>query len=323
MMINVSNAVRIFQVPVREKGIKAAMKSLIKKEYKTVEAVRNISFTISRGEIVGFLGPNGAGKTTTVKMLSGLIYPTSGNISVAGYIPYKRENEYLKSISLVMGNRRRLNWNIPVIDSFELNKEIYDIPDKEYNSLLNEFIEVMEIKELLNKPARNLSLGQRMKCEIVLAFLHRPKILFLDEPTIGLDIIAQRKIREFVKEYNKRYNATIMITSHNMSDIETLCNRVIIINHGQIIYDGTISNLVEVVSNEKVITVSIKDKSLDLDSLGKVRKQKDGKIEILISRANITEVVQYLTNNQLISDVNIQDIPIEEIIEKVFSGGIN
>ncbi|HYH04253.1 MAG TPA: ATP-binding cassette domain-containing protein, partial [Bacillota bacterium] len=184
-MINVNSLTKTFRVPVREKGLKSALRSLIKQEYKTVAAVREICFAIAQGEVVGFLGPNGAGKTTTMKMLSGLLYPTSGTVNVDGYVPYQREKEYLKAITLVMGNRRRLGWNIPVIDSFELTKEIYDIPEKEYNLFSSELIEIMDIAELLNKPARNLSLGQRMKCEFVLSLLHKPKILYLDEPTIG------------------------------------------------------------------------------------------------------------------------------------------
>ena len=321
-MIQVKDLSRTFKAPVREKGIKSALKSLIKLKYKVVEAVKGINFTIAKGEIVAFIGPNGAGKTTTIKMLSGLIYPTSGEVTVAGFTPFRRETEYLKSISLVMGNRRRLNWNIPVIDSFELNKAIYNISNNEYSSLLNELIEIMDISDLINLPVRNLSLGQRMKCEIVLSFLHKPTILFLDEPTIGLDITAQRKIREFIKEYNRRYNATIMITSHNMSDIETLCNRVIIINHGTIIYDGTIKNLARMVSNEKIITVSIKDQTLNLENAGKIIRQKDGEVELLVNRERITDLISYLVNNQLISDIDIKDIPIEEIIEKVYLGGI-
>jgi ABC-2 type transport system ATP-binding protein len=319
-MINVYNLQRTFKVPIREKGLNAAFKGLFNKKYKIIDAVKNINFSIDSGEIVAFLGPNGAGKTTTLKMLAGLIYPSSGEINVEGYKPYKREKEFLKSISLIMGNRGRLNWNLPVIDSFEFNKSVYNVSDDIFDDYLKEIIEIMGISNILSQPVRNLSLGQRMKCEIVLSLIHQPKILFLDEPTIGLDIPTQRKIREFIKEYNKRYNTTIMITSHNMNDIETLCNRVIIINNGEIIFDGNIKGLTELVSKEKIITITIKDNNISLENIGKIREQKDGSIEMLVNRDNVKDIISQLISNPSIYDIDITDIPIEEIIEKVFSG---
>lgn len=320
-MIYASNLVKTFKVPIREKGLRSAFYSLIKKEYKEIEAVKGINFSIEQGEIVAFLGPNGAGKTTTMKMLTGLIYPSSGILTVANYKPYQREKKFLHLISLIMGNRGRLNWNLPVIDSFELYKAIYDISDKEYYLFLDEMVEVMDISDLLTQPVRNLSLGQRVKCEIVLSLIHKPKILFLDEPTIGLDLIAQKKIRELIAKYNQRYNATIIICSHNMSDIEVLCKRVILINDGIIVYDGAIKSLAEMVSNEKVINIVVKEKNINLGKVATIKKQNDDCMELLVERENVTEVISYLISNQLINDINVQDIPIEEIIEKVFLKG--
>ncbi len=317
-IIQTKNLSRDFKVPIRNKGIKEAFKSLFNREFNIVQAVKSIDLEIKEGEIIAFLGPNGAGKTTTLKMLSGLIYPTSGEIDVAGFIPYRREKTFLKSISLLMGNRRRLNWDIPVMDSFELYKEIFEINDESYKINLKELVDLMNIDDLLNRPVRSLSLGQRMKCELVLSLIHQPKIMFLDEPTIGLDITAQRNIREFIKNYNKLYNATIMITSHNMNDIETLCNRVIIINKGQIIFEGTIKELITISSEEKIINIEIKDKSIDLSEYGKIKNELKGKVEIIVAKKDVVSIVGKLLKKINISDIDIKDPPIEDIIEKIF-----
>jgi ABC-2 type transport system ATP-binding protein len=214
-----------FKVPVRESGLKAAISSLFKREFRTVKAVEEISFQIDQGEVVGFLGPNGAGKTTTLKMLSGLLYPTSGKTTVLGFVPSRRQTQFLQQITLVMGNRQQLVWDLPALDSFDLMRAIYAIPTNEYTSRRDEFIDLLELKDLVNKPVRNLSLGERMKVEIAGALLHHPKVLFLDEPTLGLDVTMQRRIRSFVAEYNKRYGATVLLTSHYMADVEALCKR--------------------------------------------------------------------------------------------------
>ena len=232
--IQVNNLSKTYQVPEREGGFGSAVRSFFKRKYKDVKAVQSVNFKIAQGEIVGFLGPNGAGKTTTLKMLSGLLHPTGGNATVLGFTPWELKPEYLRSMTLVMGQRNRLSWDIPAADSFLLNQAIYRIPDAEYQKTYKELDELLELEPLMKKPVRNLSLGERMKCEIAAGLLHRPKVLFLDEPTIGLDITGQVRIREFLREYNKRSGATILLTSHYMADVTALCERILIIHHGQL-----------------------------------------------------------------------------------------
>ena len=236
---------KTYVVSEREAGLGAALKSLVHRKTRQVKAVDQISFEIRQGEVVGFLGPNGAGKTTTLKMLSGLLYPTQGEATVLGAVPSKRDAAYLRQITLVMGQRNQLIWDIPAADSFELSRAIYRIPRPIYRETFDELVELLDLGPLLSKPVRNLSLGERMKCEVAGALLHRPKVLFLDEPTIGLDVIAQRRIRAFLKEYNARHDATVLLTSHYMADVEALCKRVIIIHHGHLVYDGELARLGE------------------------------------------------------------------------------
>lgn len=229
---------KTFKVPVRESGLGQSIRSLFNREFRQVEAVKEVSFEIARGEIVGFLGPNGAGKTTTIKMLTGLLYPTSGTAQVLGHVPWRREKELLRRISLVMGQRNNLQWDLPALDSFDLNKAIYGIPDKEFQQRKTDYIEVMDVGDLVTKPVRNLSLGERMKVEIVGTLLHRPDVLFLDEPTIGLDVSMQRRLRQFLLDYNSEFEATILLTSHYMADVSAMASRVIVIDSGSILYDG-------------------------------------------------------------------------------------
>ncbi|MBP7859921.1 ABC transporter ATP-binding protein, partial [Patescibacteria group bacterium] len=223
--IKVQNLSKTFKVHKKEEGLIGSVKGLFKREYKTIEAVKNVSFNIEQGELVGFIGPNGAGKTTTLKMLSGLLYPSEGKVKVLGYTPYERKHPFLKQISLVMGQKNQLFWDLPAIETFNLNKEIYEVDTKTYKKTLDELVEMLDIKEILNQQVRKLSLGQRMKCELVASLIHTPKILFLDEPTIGLDVVAQKKLRQFIKEYNEKYNATVILTSHYMGDVKELCKR--------------------------------------------------------------------------------------------------
>ena len=234
---------KTFDVPVREAGIRAATKSLVRRETREVAAVDGISFEIAAGEVVGFLGPNGAGKTTTLKMLSGLLYPTSGEARVLGHTPSKRERDFLRRITMVMGNRNQLQWDLPALDSFDLLRAIYRLPRPEFVAMRDELIELLDLGDLVSKPVRNLSLGERMKVEICGALLHRPAVLFLDEPTIGLDVTAQKRIRSFVAEYNQRTGATVLLTSHYMADVQALCKRVIVIHHGRILFDGALASL--------------------------------------------------------------------------------
>ena len=239
--VTVDGLLKVFDVPEREAGLRAAAKGLVRRKTREVRAVNEISFTIEQGEVVGFLGPNGAGKTTTLKMLSGLLYPSGGVAEVLGLVPSKRQREFLSRITLVMGNRNQLQWDLPALDSYELNRAIFRIPSEEFTSIRDELIELLGIGDLVRKPVRQLSLGERMKAEIVGALLHRPQVLFLDEPTIGLDVTMQKRIRAFVADYNTRYGATVLLTSHYMADVEALCERVIVIHHGQILFDGALT----------------------------------------------------------------------------------
>src|SRR5919109_3496486 len=255
--ILVQNLSKTYQVPEREGGFGAAVRSFFKRKYNDVKAVQEVNFKIAQGEIVGFLGPNGAGKTTTLKMLSGLLHPTEGIANVLGFTPWELKPEYLRSMTLVMGQRNRLSWDIPAADSFLLNQAIYRLPDDEYKATFKELDELLELEPLMKKPVRNLSLGERMKCEIAAGLLHRPKVLFLDEPTIGLDITGQARIREFLREYNRRTGATILLTSHYMADVTALCERIIIIHHGQLKYDGGIGDLSRKIAPFKLIGVAL------------------------------------------------------------------
>ena len=241
--ILVDNLSKTYQVPEREPGFRAAVRSFFRRRYRDVQAVQRVTFQINQGEIVGFLGPNGAGKTTTLKMLSGLLHPTSGKAKVLGFTPWDLSADYLRAMTLVMGQRNRLSWDIPAADSFLLNQAIYRIDDQAYQKTFKELDDLLELSPIMKKPVRNLSLGERMKCELAAGLLHRPQVLFLDEPTIGLDITAQARIRSFLQEYNRRSGATILLTSHYMADVTALCERIIIIHHGQLKYDGAISDL--------------------------------------------------------------------------------
>src|SRR6185503_15238975 len=261
--------------------MKAAFTSLFNRKYKTIKAVDSITFNIEPGEVVGFLGPNGAGKTTTLKMLSGLLHPTSGDVRVLGYEPRQRPHDYLRQITLVMGNRNQLTWDLPALDSFDLQRAVYGIPAEEFKRTRDDFIELLELGDLVKKPVRNLSLGERMKMEIVAALLHRPKVLFLDEPTIGLDVTMQRRIRTFIAEYNHRYNATVLLTSHYMADVEALCKRVIVIHHGRILFDGDLATLVNQFSSYKTLSLTLQASDAELSKYGEVVSREDGRVTML------------------------------------------
>ena len=254
-VIEIDRLSKSYVVPVRGAGVRASIVSLVKRKTRTVEAVKEISLSVEAGEVVGFLGPNGAGKTTTLKMLSGLLHPTGGTASVLGFEPWKRNNDFLRQITLVMGQRNQLIWDIPVIDSFDRNRVIYRLTREEYRERLDELVELLELGELLSKPVRNLSLGERMKCEVAAALLHHPRILFLDEPTLGLDVSMQRRLRTFVEQYNKRTGATVLLTSHYMADVEALCPRVVVIHHGELLFDGKLADLVRKFSAQKTLVL--------------------------------------------------------------------
>jgi ABC-2 type transport system ATP-binding protein len=317
-VIHLHDLHKTYVVSERESGILAALQSLLHRETENVPAVDGISFDLSSGEVVGFLGPNGAGKTTTLKMLSGLLHPTAGDGTVLGYVPWKREKEFLRRITLVMGQRNQLVWDIPALDSFELNRAIYRIPAPDYQRMLSELTDLLELGPLLRKPVRNLSLGERMKCEIAAALLHRPQVVFLDEPTIGLDVTMQRRIRTFLSEYNRRYGATILLTSHYMADVEALCRRVIVIHHGRLLFDGDLSDLVQRFTAHKTIVVRLADCQTDLHSYGDVVSCDEGSFTLRVPKAQTARVTERLLADLPVIDLLVEDPPIEEVIERVF-----
>jgi len=284
-----------------------------------VVAVAGISFDVSPGEIVGFLGPNGAGKTTTLKMLSGLLHPTAGAATVLGYVPWKRETAFLRQMTLVMGQRNQLSWDIPVADSFQLNRAIYRIPEPDYNATVSELIELLDLGPLLTKPVRNLSLGERMKCELAGALLHQPRILFLDEPTLGLDVTAQRRIRGFIAQYSARHDATVLLTSHYMADVEALAERVIVIHHGSLLFDGPLAGLIERFSPHKTLTIDLEQPETGLERFGEVISVEDCRITLQVPKGEAAAVTGRLLAELPVIDLSVADPPIDEVIDRVFS----
>jgi ABC-2 type transport system ATP-binding protein len=322
-VITADNLSKTYQVPEREGGFRAAVRGFINRKTKDVNAVQQVTFSIRPGEVVGFLGPNGAGKTTTLKMLSGLLHPTGGKAEVLGFTPWDRRAEYLRSMTLVMGQRNRLAWDIPAADSFLLHQAIYRLSDAEYKSTLAELDELLELGPILKKPVRNLSLGERMKCELAAGLLHRPKVLFLDEPTIGLDITAQARIRAFLQEYNARTGATILLTSHYMADVTALCERIIIIHQGRLKYDGGINDLARRIAPYKLVGVALGEvQECDLSCYGDLVPHPDnenGKQFIQVPAAEVTAVTARILQDLPVHDLTIVDPPIESIIERAFN----
>ena len=320
--IVVNELSKTYKVSDREGGFGAAVKSFFKRKFKDVKAVQSVSFEIGQGEIVGFLGPNGAGKTTTLKMLSGLLYPTSGDARVLGYTPWERQAGYLRSMTLVMGQRNRLAWDVPAADSFLLNKAIYRISNEDYERSFKELDELLELGPISRKPVRNLSLGERMKCELAASLLHGPKVLFLDEPTIGLDVAAQARIRAFLKEYNRRNGATIILTSHYMADVVALCERVIIIHHGELKYDGALGELSRRIAPYKIIGVHLGTcDDCALEAYGTVLPGDDegGKKLLQVPADQVPAITARLLAEQPVHDLTIEDPPIEDVIERAFN----
>ena len=318
--ISVFNLKKYYQVHKKEPGLTGSIKSLISRKYEEVKAVDDISFEISEGELVGFIGPNGAGKTTTLKVLSGLLYPTDGNVSVLGFTPWKRNTSFQKQFALVMGQKNQLWWDLPAQESFLLNKEIYEVPDEQYQKTVNELVEMLDIKDILKIQVRKLSLGQRMKCELVAALLHSPKVLFLDEPTIGLDVVMQARMREFIKDYNKRHHATIILTSHYMGDVKELCKRVIMIDKGKIAFDGILSKITEKYATHKhlVITLSSEVAKEKLAQIGRIKSYEFPKVELEVPRGESSRRAAQLLQEFPVADLNIEETPIEEIIRQIF-----
>lgn len=320
MMISVKNLSKNYSVYKKEPGISGSLKSIFSRKNEIVNAVKDVSFEIEEGELIGFIGPNGAGKTTTLKCLSGLLYPTSGEISVMGFKPQERKNDFLKKIGLIMGQKNQLWWDLPAIDSFLLQKEIYQIPESTYKKTLDDLLELLDAKEIYKIPVKKLSLGQRMKLELISVLLHNPKVLFLDEPTIGLDVLMQQTLRDFIKEYNKKYNSTILLTSHYMKDVEELCKRVIIINHGRILYDGLLEDLIKKYSPFKNITITFEDKldKKDIEKFGEIESFDFPKASLLVKRNEASKIAAKVLSKYKVEDINIEEPEIEEVIRKVF-----
>lgn len=320
--IQVTDLTKTYVVSERSAGLRAALRGVFKREKKEVEAVKAINFEIQPGEVVGFLGPNGAGKTTTLKMLSGLLYPTSGEARVLGHIPHMREREYLRQITLVTGQRNQLIWDIPAIDSYELFKSIYELDPQQFEQTKDEFIELLELGDLVRKPVRNLSLGERMKVEIAGALMHQPNVLFLDEPTLGLDVPMQRRIRRFIAEYSKQNNATVLLTSHYMADVVALCRRVIVIHHGVILFDGDLAELADRFTSHKKVIVKPAEQGLDLSKYGEVIESGMGSVSFRVAKDEVPKVTARLLAEVPIVDLSVEDPPIEDVIETVFAEGI-
>lgn len=319
-VISLKHLTKTFRVYKKEPGLVGSLKSFFSREYFDVQAVNDISFSIDEGELVGFIGPNGAGKTTTLKCLSGLVYPSSGDVNVLGFTPFERKNEFLKKISLVMGQKNQLWWDLPASESFLLNKEIYEIPDKKFKTTLSDLTELLDVSEILDIQVRKLSLGQRMKCELISALLHEPKILFLDEPTIGLDVVMQQNLRDFIKEYNRKYKATIILTSHYMQDVKELCERIIVIDHGTILYDGSLNAVIKKFSPNKIISVVVNKKinKSEWEKLGTLKEFAFPSVKIEVPIADSRNIAAKVLNEYPVEDLNIEEPDIEEIIRRLF-----
>src|SRR4051794_37164641 len=312
---------KIYRVPEREAGLGASVRGFFNRKTKDIAAVDGISFYVAPGEVVGFLGPNGAGKTTTLKMLSGLLYPSAGEATVLGHVPWQRDKAYLRQMTLVMGQRNQLVWDIPVADSFELNRAIYRIPEAEFHQTRDELSELLDLGPLLTKPVRNLSLGERMKCELAGALLHRPRVLFLDEPTLGLDVTAQRRIRGFVAEYAGRYDATVLLTSHYMADVEALAERVIVIHHGALLFDGVLGALVERFSPHKTVIVDLERAGDGFGRYGEVVAIDGLRATLRVPKAEAAAVTARLLAELPVVDLSVSAPPIDEVIDTVFNSG--
>ena len=325
--ISANRLTKIFRIPVKPPGLKAALYNLVSKKFNDVKAVDNVSFNIQRGEMVGFIGPNGAGKTTTLKMLSGLLYPTFGSAQAAGYIPWKRKADYLKKISMLMGNRFQMNWNTTVIDNMTVYKEIFGVSTSDFKNHVSELSEIFDITECLQKQTRNLSLGERSKCEFVIALLHKPEILYLDEPTLGMDVTMQLRIRQFIKEYNQNYGATVILTSHYMSDITSLCQRLLLINDGQLVYDGALVDLTDKFSPYREIKLNIEDsdKIITQNELNRLTipaglvSSEGNEYVLQVQKSDVVQTSSLLMTHYNLIDFNITNPPIEAIIDTIYT----
>jgi ABC-2 type transport system ATP-binding protein len=341
--IVVQNLSKTYRVPEHDSGLVASAQSLIRRTYRDVEAVRDVSFAIEAGEMVGFIGPNGAGKTTTLKMLSGLLNPTAGEARVLGFVPWQRQPAYLQRISMILGNKSQMLWDIPPLDTFRVLGEIYRVPSQAFARTLDELVALLEMQDLLAKPVRNLSLGERMKCELVAGLLHQPDVLFLDEPTLGLDVSMQGRLRRFLAAYNRRSGMTAILTSHYMADVVALCPRVILIHHGRLLYDGELKGLAQKLAPFKLIRVALHSRSAEIvtgshgsdlreggqDDRDRVHlppgadvvAQENGQLTLRVSRAEAPSFTAHLLSTLPVADLAVEDPPIEAVIDQIYQEG--
>jgi ABC-2 type transport system ATP-binding protein len=321
--IETNGLTKDYRSPLKEPGLWGGVKSLFDRKYKDTRAVDGVSFTIQEGELVGFLGANGAGKTTTLKMLSGLLTPTSGEAVALGHVPWKREAAFQRSISLVMGQRSQLWWEIPAYETFKLNQAIYGLSEVDFRTHLDELVNLLDLSQHLSVPVKKLSLGQRMRCELAASLLHRPRLLLLDEPTIGLDVVMQKAVREFIKAYNARSGATIMLTSHNMTDVVELCKRVIVIEKGRLLYDGPLDRLVERYADHKIMRARFTTPvdPADLKTFGTVVKYEDSTVTLEVPRARMAASAAALLASYPVADLNVEEVDIDDIVRRLFTHG--
>ena len=322
-IIQVQKLSRAFRTYKKQPGILGAVKGLFRRDYELTAAVDGISFAVEEGEFVGFLGPNGAGKTTTLKMLAGLLYPTSGSARVLGHVPWKREDDYRRRFALLLGQKNQLWWDLPARESLELNGKIYGIPRRDFQRTVAELAELLHVEDKLDVMVRELSLGERMKLELIAALLHRPKVLFLDEPTIGLDVVSQQVVREFLRTYNEAYRTTILLTSHYMSDIEALCRRVIIIDEGRIFFDGALEEVIDRFADFKLVTVQLDHgaclSALDWQQFGTVLEESRDRLKLKVSRDRVIPVCKALLERLPVADIDIEEVSTGEVIRNIFA----
>ncbi|KZL48151.1 ABC transporter [Nodularia spumigena CENA596] len=322
--ITVKNLSKFYPVAVKEPGIKGTLTHFFRRTYRSIKAVQDVSFEIAPGEIVGFLGPNGAGKTTTLKMLTGLIHPSDGTVRVAGHVPFLRQEAFLQKITLVMGQKQQLLWDLPALDSLKINAAVYNISNKEFQKRVGELTQMLTLEGKLTQPVRKLSLGERMKAELLAALLHHPHVLFLDEPTLGLDVNAQVAVRDFLREYNRRYQATVLLTSHYMADITALCERVLLIHQGNLMYDGSLDGLLQNFAPYREIHLELAQ-PLPKEKLmlyGDVKLLEGRAVSFMVQREALTRTVSQILNDLEVIDLTVTEPPIEEVIGRVFQAGV-
>lgn len=318
-VIESRNLTKIYRTYRKEVGLWGSIKGLVKRKYEEIRAADEVSFTIEEGELVGFLGPNGAGKTTVLKMLSGLLNPTSGDARVLGFVPWERRNEMKRQFSLLMGQKNALWWDLPARESLELNRAIYGIERNRFKKVVDGLSDLLDVQDKMNVMVRELSLGERMKMELISALIHEPRVLFLDEPTIGLDVVSQKRVREFLRLYNSEHRIVTMLTSHYMQDIEELCDRVIIIDHGKIFFDGPLNSIIDRFSGYKIISLTLQEVGKrDFSVFGEVVTQTPASVQLKVPRARVTETCRQVLEDCDVIDINVQELPVEEVIRQLF-----